>query len=94
MNRTQINEAEVRLTLHRRPTWMLLAVWEVTETIRDTHDSPPLLVQAAAEFIDWTIDELDTRYPDVLSRWAALSDAGHNVDLMGLFAHEAARSPR
>jgi len=73
---------------------MLLATWEVTETLRDSHDSTPLLVEAAVAFIDWTIDELDARYPDVLPRWHALADAGHDIDLMGLFAHEHARSAR
>lgn len=94
MNRTQIVDAEVRLMLHRRTSWMLLHVWEMTEVIRDTHDAPPHLIESAAQFIDWTIDELDARYPAVLPRWHALTDAGHTIDLMGLYAHEYARSTR
>lgn len=94
MNRTQIVEAEARRVLHHRKTWMLLTTWEVTETIRDAHDASPELIEAAVAFIDWTIDELDARYPAVIPRWHALTDAGHTVDLMGLFAHEYARETR
>lgn len=94
MNRTQLTEADVRGILHHRPTSMLLAVWEVTETIRDTHDTPAILIEAAVAFIDWTIDELDRRYPAVMPRWHALTEAGHTIDLAGLFAHEYAREGR
>lgn len=92
MNRTQIAEATVRMTLRNRETWMLLYVWEMTEVIRDTHDAPPALIESAAQFIDWTIDELDARFPSVLPRFHALTDAGHMIDLQGLYAYEYARS--
>lgn len=94
MNRTQIVDAQVRLMLHRRTSWMLLHVWEMTEVIRDTHDAPPHLVESAAQFIDWTIDELDARYPDVLSRWNDLADGGEHCDLAAMYADAYARSLR
>lgn len=84
-NRTQVTETDVRGLLHRRPTWMLLAVWEVTETIRDTHNAPAELVEAAVGFIDWTIDELDRRYPLVLIRFNAHDDRGRHLDLMEMY---------
>lgn len=94
MSRAQLYEPQIRGLLRNRQTWMLLATWEVTETIRDTHNAPAELVEAAVGFIDWTIDELDTRYPDVLSRWNDLADGGQHVDLMGMYADAYARSTR
>lgn len=70
-----------------RPTFVLLALWEVTECEREdfARAGAPYGVNAAAEYLGYIIDELDHRYPMVTIRWHAMDDAGHHCELLEMF---------
>jgi len=88
------SEQSTRNLLADRPDWLLLDLWEVTEVQREMflRAGPSLGALAAVQLIDWILDELDGRYPRVLSLWSGLAEQGIDADLSEMFRMEVKRN--